>query len=127
MSTQLTLNLPDGLAERIEAVAQRTGRSVNDFLAETIELTLRPWGDSLPEPISEASDNDVLRLSEKQLPETIDQRLSELLSDQQAATLSLVEQRELTALMQIYEEGLLRKAEAIREAVRRGLRGRVAS
>ena len=38
-----------------------------------------------------------------------------------------VEQRELTALMQIYEEGLLRKAEAIREAVRRGLRGRVAS
>ena len=41
---------------------------------------------------------------------------------QQAQKLSVPEQTELLALMQVYQEGLLRKAQALREAVRRGLR-----
>ena len=65
MSTQLTLNLPDGLVERVEAVAHRTGRSVNDFLAETIELTLRPWGEASSESLSKPTDIQDLELREK--------------------------------------------------------------
>lgn len=56
---------------------------------------------------------------------TDDDRLSQLLSDQQSASLTAAEQAELTALMQVYQEGLVRKAEALSESVRRGLRGPV--
>jgi hypothetical protein len=51
-----------------------------------------------------------------------DRRLSELLQRQQAGLLGDGERAELSALMQAYQEGLLRKARALREAVLRGLR-----
>jgi hypothetical protein len=50
-----------------------------------------------------------------------DSRLSELLDRQQAGILTDLEHSELQALMQIYQEGLLRKATALSEAVKRGL------
>jgi hypothetical protein len=50
------------------------------------------------------------------------QRLSELLDRQQAGKLTLDEQPELWVLMRVYERGQLHKAEALAEAVRRGLR-----
>jgi hypothetical protein len=51
-----------------------------------------------------------------------DRRLSTLLHRQQAGKLSDMERSEMLALMQVYLDGLLRKAQALREAVRRGLR-----
>ncbi len=51
-----------------------------------------------------------------------DCRLSALLNRQQAGALSDMERRELTGLMEVYQTPLLRKAQALREAVRRGLR-----
>jgi hypothetical protein len=51
-----------------------------------------------------------------------DRKLSVLLQKQQAGELSDRERSELWTLMQIYQERLLRKAQALREAVRRGLR-----
>jgi hypothetical protein len=50
-----------------------------------------------------------------------DSRLSELLDKQQAGMLTKSEYSELQALMQIYQECLLRKATALSEAVKRGL------
>ena len=50
-----------------------------------------------------------------------DRRLSDLLSKQQGGFLAETERLELTALMQLYQEGLLRKAQALAEAVQRGL------
>ena len=50
-----------------------------------------------------------------------DSRLSELLDKQQAGMLTESEYSELQTLMQIYQEGLLRKATALSEAVKRGL------
>ena len=60
--------------------------------------------------------------ADTQMPAAEDRRLSELLDRQQAASLSGEERAELRALMQTYQEGLVRKARALREAVRRGLR-----
>jgi hypothetical protein len=51
-----------------------------------------------------------------------DRRLGELLDRQQAGLLPGAEPAELAALLQVYQRGLLRKAQALREAVRRGLR-----
>jgi hypothetical protein len=44
------------------------------------------------------------------------------LDKQQAGKLTNDERPELLALMQVYQEGLLRKAQALNEAVQRGLR-----
>ncbi len=51
-----------------------------------------------------------------------EQRLSLLLEKQQAGHLADEERGDLLALMQVYQDGLLRKAQALNEAVRRGLR-----
>jgi hypothetical protein len=51
----------------------------------------------------------------------LDTRLSELLDHQQAGILVEGDRLELQTLMQIYQEGLFRKATALSEAVKRGL------
>jgi uncharacterized protein YnzC (UPF0291/DUF896 family) len=58
------------------------------------------------------------------MPPADDRRLSELLDRQQASALTADERAELHTLMQTYQEGQLRKAQALREAVGRGLRER---
>jgi len=68
------------------------------------------------------SDQEVLAAADGGMPAAADERLSELLNRQQAGLLKDTEHAELTALMQLYQQGLLRKAQALREAVRRGLR-----
>ena len=73
-------------------------------------------------PTSELSDAEVLALSQLEMDRAQDRRLSELLGHQQAGTLTDTEDRELRALMQVYSGGLVRKAQALQEAVRRGLR-----
>jgi hypothetical protein len=72
--------------------------------------------------VATLNDQDVLALSESRLQPQADERLSTLLGKQQDALLTLDEQSELLGLMQIYQEGLLRKAQALQESVQRGLR-----
>ena len=122
MSTQLTLDLPENLVARARTIAQRAGQSVNDLLAESIELSLKPWGTVPENDIVQCADEDVLKACDLELSAEDDCRLTGLLHRQQAAALSASEQAELASLMQVYQEGLVRKAEALREAVRRGLR-----
>ncbi len=74
------------------------------------------------EPISELSDSAVLALADSTMEPSDDLRLSELLYRQQAELLSEPEHVELAQLMEVYQEGLLLKAEGLAEAVRRGLR-----
>ena len=124
MSAQITVTLPEDVLQRAELLAQRTGRPVGDILAETIELSLRPLGAPTngERLIGDWSDDDVLAAADVGLPVAEDRRLSELLDHQQAGLLADAEPAELKALMEMYQEGLLRKAQALREAVRRGLR-----
>ena len=121
MSTQLTLDLPENLVARARTIAQRAGQSVNELLAESIELSLKPWGTALEGDIHQCGDEEVLKACDLELVVEDDRLLTELLQRQQAETLSVHEQAELASLMQVYQEGLVRKAEALREAVRRGL------
>jgi hypothetical protein len=73
------------------------------------------------EPISTLSNERVLALTELEMAADQDARLSELLDRQQAGILAENEFPELQILMQTYQEGLLRKAIALSEAVKRGL------
>jgi predicted transcriptional regulator len=123
MSTQVTITLPDEIYQRAELFARLANRDVASVLADTIQLSIplvRPNILDL-EPISDLSDEQVFALTELQMEPDQDARLSELLDRQQAGLLAEDERLELQALMQIYQEGLLRKATALSEAVKRGL------
>ena len=124
MTDQIAVTLPTEVLQRAEQLARCTGRSVDQLLAETIELSLRPLGtSSLPEEsMAEWSDERVQAAADDPgLSAADDRRLSELLTRQQAGTLIDAERPELAALMEVYQTQLLRKARALRESVRRGL------
>jgi hypothetical protein len=72
--------------------------------------------------LSTLNDREVISLTELQMEPTQDQRLSQLLQTQQKRVMTTAEQSELEMLMEIYQAGLLRKAQALNESVKRGLR-----
>ena len=123
MSTKITITLPDEVYQRAERFARLANRDVASVLADTIQLSIPPIRSDILtlEPISALSDKQVLALTELQMEPDQDTRLSELLDRQQAGILVENERSELQTLMQIYQEGLLRKATALSEAVKRGL------
>ncbi len=124
MSTRITVTLPDEVYRSAERLAQLTRRDVAEVLADTLSLSLPPLSPSrVPvRPMSELSNEDVQALTVLQMEPAQDRRLSTLLQQQQAGEFSDAERPELLALMQTYQEGLLQKAQALHEAVRRGLR-----
>ena len=122
MSVQVMVALPDQVYRRAVTLARLTSQDVPKLLADTIEISL-PSVMTLEgtPPVRELSDASVLALADSQMEPDLDKRLSVLLGKQQDGELLEVERRELAALMQAYQEGLLRKAQALAEAVRRGL------
>lgn len=118
MSTQVTVNLPDDIYHRARQLARGSGRSVSDFLAYLIASSLGE-GDLT---LADQPDADVLALAQIQMDAAQSRRLSQLLDEQDAGQLSADQEAELDGLLAIYEELLLRKSEALREAVERGLR-----
>jgi len=124
MGMQVVITLSDEVYRRAERLAQLIHRDVTAVLTDAIALSLLPLSlqPEAAKPVTELKDEEVLALTELQMEPDQDQRLSTLLDKQQAGKLSEVERAELLALMQLYQEGLLRKAQALHEAVRRGLR-----
>ncbi len=124
MGTRVEIILPDEVYRRAERLAQLVSRNVAEVLADTLTLSLPSLSPQteMVQPVTELSDAEVLTSTELQMTADQDRRLSTLLERQQAGQLSDSEGQELLALMQIYQEGLLRKAQALHEAVRRGLR-----
>jgi hypothetical protein len=122
--TRITVNLPEDVVERAKRLAERSGRPVEDLLAETIELSFRPLGlqSNGDGPNTDWSDQEVLAAAATELPPADDVRLSDLLERQQATLLAPADRAELAVLLEIYQSGLLRKTQALREAVSRGLR-----
>jgi hypothetical protein len=123
MSTQITITLPDEVYQRAERFARLANRDIASVLVDTIQLSIPPIrADILDlEPICDLPDEQVLALTKLQMEPDQDARLSELLDRQQSGLMTEYERLELQALMQIYQEGLLRKATALSEAVKRGL------
>lgn len=124
MSRRVTLELPDEVLDRAERLAVLTHRDVTQVLAEAVSAMLPPldFESIASRPVAELSDAEVLRLADRRLPPRQDRRLSQLLDRQQAEALTDPERAELLELMQLYEVQWLQQAEALAEAVRRGLR-----
>lgn len=117
MSTKITLTLPDEIYHQAQQIAQKCQRNVADILVETLESVLSPN----PKPISALSDSEVMALTQLRMQPDREHRLNELLDRQQSDTIAPNERSELQALIHIYEDKLLRQAQALNEAVRRGL------
>ncbi len=124
MTTQVTVTLPDAVYRNAVRLAQLTQREVGEVLTDTLALSLPmlPDDTEVAVPIGELSDQELLALTMLELPAAQDRQLSTLLDRQQAGGLTAEEQRQLAGLMQAYHAGLLRKAQALQEAIRRGLR-----
>jgi hypothetical protein len=124
MAVLVTLSLPDDLYQRASHFADLLGKDVQEVLTDTLTLSLAPiatQSEVMP-AVATLSDQEVLALSESRLHPQEDERLSTLLERQREGLLTPDEQSELLGLMQIYQEGMLRKAQALKESVQRGLR-----
>ncbi|MBN3873535.1 hypothetical protein [Nostoc sp. JL33] len=123
MSTQIIITLPDEIYQRAERFARLANRDIASILVDTIQLSIPPVSGDITdlEPVFALSDEQVLVLTELQMESAQDARLSELLERQQSGILTEGDRSELQTLMQVYQEGLLRKATALSEAVKRGL------
>jgi len=120
---QIILDLPEHLYHQIEDFARLTNQDIPTLLTNTLQYSIPALSPALvtADPLSTLSDQKILALTQLQLHPEEDLRLSELLDRQQAGLLSSQEEPELQNLLKLYQDGLLRKATALQEAVQRGL------
>ena len=116
MSSTVTLELPEPLARRIQEIAARTHRRPEDILLAWIDQVVSEL------PVDSLSDDQVLNLCDLEMDAAQQVELSELLARNREGQLSDAEHKRLDELMQIYRRGLVRKAQALKVAVERGLR-----
>jgi hypothetical protein len=116
MAETVTLELPEEVARRAREVAVRTHRRPESVLLEWIgRIVAEPPVESLP-------DDQVLALCDMQMDVEQQETLGDLLARNREGLLSGVERARLDELMQTYRRGLVRKAQALKVAVERGLR-----
>lgn len=115
MSETITLEVPEALVHSARVVAARTQRRVEDVLAEWLERTAGAL------PIESLSDEQVLALRDLRLDDAQQAELSDLLERQREDMITGVEHARLAALLELYQQGMLQKARALKVAVARGL------
>lgn len=113
---QVMLDIPEEIAREARATAERTGQRVEDVLADW----LGRMADELP--VEALSDERVLELCDLQMTPEQQEELSDLLARNREGQLQGNDYAHLESLMQLYRRGLVRKAEAMKVAVQRGLR-----
>lgn len=113
MSTTLTIDLPDELAARAKTAAgsKPLADAILDWITRGVEET----------PVERWSDADVTSTAAATWPSALQSELSGLLADQRESRLTPDGRARLAELMAEYRRGLLAKAKAVNEAVRRGL------
>src|SRR4051794_16531311 len=109
MSVTLSINLPDKVAAAARAAAG--DRPVEEVIADWVERV------AAAPPVETLPDDQVLALSSLEWPHERNEALSDLLAGQRENTLTEQEKLELDRLMADYRRDLVRKAEALQEAV----------
>jgi pyruvate-formate lyase len=115
MSEQVTLQVSEQVLRQAAQIAAHTRQSVEDVLADWLESAATEL------PVQTLSDEEVLALTRLQFTPEEQESFSELLERNRENQLDAEGRQELNRLMKIYERGLLRKAQALQEAVARGL------
>jgi hypothetical protein len=118
------LSLSDDTYRRAEQLAGLVGSNITDVLVDALSIALPPLDEQTLsyDVVGRLSDSEVMALAESQMDPGAAERFSALQDKQRAGTIKNSERRELLAFLQHYQEGTLRKAQALRECVARGLR-----
>ncbi len=116
MTLQVTLTISNQVAQSAQRIARQTRRPLETVLAEWLDHAAGEL------PVESLSDDEVLALCDLQLSEAEQADLSALLADNREGQLDAAGRARLDRLMYEYDRRLLRKAQALREAVERGLR-----
>ena len=115
MSETITLDLPEPLVESARAIAIQTHRRIEDVLIEWLDRAATEI------PVELLPDEQVLALRDFEMEHGQQASLSDLLARQREDTLTADERRQLDALLGTYRRGMVRKAQALKVAVDRGL------
>ncbi len=115
MSETITLDVPDPLLGYARAVAAQSHRRIEDVLIEWLDRA------ATDVPVELLADEQVRALRDLQMEASQQAILSDLLARQREGTLTADERDRLDALMGIYRRGMVRKAQALKVAVDRGL------
>jgi hypothetical protein len=116
MSQVVQLNIPDEIARRAHEVGAMTQRDWEEVLLDWLKHAANDV------PVESLSDSEVLGLSELQMAEDQSQELSDLLALNSEGELDATGHLRLDELMTVYRDGMVRRSQALREAVARGLR-----
>ena len=121
---EVTISLPDKVFANVANLASKTHRRVDEVIVEKIEREFSLDVEDLEKQIAVCSDREVVELSNLQMPEKQDRRLSFLLQKQGEKDLAKSERKELWKLMETSRLTTLKKAFSLRELSRRGLNGK---
>jgi len=116
MTETVTIRVSERVARSATYLAARTERRVEDILAEWLDQA------AVEPPAASLSDDEVLALCDLQMEPAEQAELSRLLSENREGALDDQGRIRLDELMRAYRRGLVRKAQAFKIAVQRGLR-----
>ena len=116
MSEQITIQVSDQVVQHAAQVAAQTHQRIEEVLSNWLDSVVTEL------PVEHLSDAEVLALSELNFTPEQQEEFSRLLEQNREGTIDDDGRERLDRLMGIYERGLLRKSQALHEAVRRGLR-----
>jgi len=115
MSGRITIQVSEQAIQRAAQIAASTKRSVENVLSGLVETSLAEL------PVELLSNQEVLTLTELKLTQDEQERFGNLLYENREGLLAAEGRKELEQMMKVYERGQLRKAQALEEAVKRGL------
>jgi len=116
MTEQITIQVSDSVVRSAARMATQNQQSIEEVLSDWLHYAVTEL------PVDMLPDEEVLALTELQLTPEQQAILNSLLTRNREGTLKVKERRRLDEMMRIYEHGLLRKAQALRVSVQRGLR-----
>lgn len=116
---QITIDVPDSLYPHLKQLAEMSGRSIADTIGSMMSVALSPLDST--GSVQQLADDEVVELANSWMNEVQNSRMSELLGKQKECELDESEKGELAVLMYVYQQGTLRKAQALAEGVRRGI------
>lgn len=116
----ITLELPENIYQRTQRVAEATRRPIEQILVEWIHPPVQEQAIALDD-LRGLSNDELIRVSQSQVPSENSRRLQELLLAQQQRTLTDNEHREAAALVEEEDMVTLLKARALFLLKERGI------
>lgn len=115
MNQQITLTVSENVWLYAKAVATRNKLRIEEVLSDWFEKVSSEFD------VEKLSDSEVLALAELKMPDEQQKVLHKLLEKNGEGELTEDETKQLDAMMEVYEVATLRKSQALRVAVQRGL------